>query len=153
MALDIFELPMVRGKMRPRFGVHGGHAVVYKDRGDERWEQAIRAAYVKAGGRMHGDEVAVEIMVRRALPKSRRHSDPDTHKPDVDNIGKSVMDALNGTAYDDDRQVTRLLVDKAWRFGTGDRMVVIVRDVDEGIKGSREDLWQRFTRSPDGSGT
>lgn len=149
MALDIFELPMVRGKMRPRFGVHGGHAVVYKDRGDERWEQAIRAAFVQGGGRMHRDEVAIEIMVRRALPKSLRRSDPDTHKPDVDNVAKSVLDALNGTAYHDDRQVTRLLVDKAWRFGTEDRMVVIVRDVDEGLKRYREDLWQRFTKSPE----
>ena len=31
---------------------------------------------------------------------------------DVDNLSKTVLDSLNGIAFDDDRQVTSLLVDK-----------------------------------------
>ena len=35
-----------------------------------------------------------------------------TQKPDADNIAKSVLDALNGLAYADDKQVVTLEVDK-----------------------------------------
>lgn len=35
--------------------------------------------------------------------------------PDVDNLSKAFLDALNGTAYADDRQVTALTVFRARR--------------------------------------
>ena len=35
-------------------------------------------------------------------------------KPDVDNIAKAVLDALNGIAYDDDKQITSLVIDKKY---------------------------------------
>ncbi|MDE5977460.1 MAG: RusA family crossover junction endodeoxyribonuclease, partial [Turicibacter sp.] len=35
-----------------------------------------------------------------------------TMKPDADNIAKSVLDALNGIAYVDDKQIVKLMVDK-----------------------------------------
>lgn len=34
------------------------------------------------------------------------------HKPDADNIGKIILDALNGIAYADDNQVTQLNIKK-----------------------------------------
>ena len=37
-----------------------------------------------------------------------------TKKVDADNLAKSVLDALNGIAYDDDAQVSLLLVYKAY---------------------------------------
>lgn len=33
-------------------------------------------------------------------------------KPDIDNIAKSIMDGLNGVAYEDDKQVVRLEIEK-----------------------------------------
>ena len=33
-------------------------------------------------------------------------------KPDIDNVIKSVLDGLNGVAYEDDKQVVRLFVEK-----------------------------------------
>lgn len=35
-----------------------------------------------------------------------------TKKPDIDNITKCVLDALNGIAYHDDSQIVRLTVEK-----------------------------------------
>ena len=35
-----------------------------------------------------------------------------TKKPDCDNIAKIVCDALNGLAYNDDSQITKLIVSK-----------------------------------------
>ena len=38
-------------------------------------------------------------------------------KPDIDNCLKAVMDALNGIAYNDDKQVTKNYVVKRWTTG------------------------------------
>lgn len=37
-----------------------------------------------------------------------------TKKPDCDNIAKIICDALNGIAYDDDKQIVELVVRKLW---------------------------------------
>ena len=47
-------------------------------------------------------------------------------KPDVDNIAKVVLDALNGLVYVDDKQVTDLRVRK--RYATVERIEVIIQD-------------------------
>ena len=45
-----------------------------------------------------------------------------TGKPDTDNLAKAVLDSLNGLAYDDDSQVTLLVISKA--YGEDPRCVV-----------------------------
>lgn len=54
----------------------------------------------------------------------RRMAAPHTQKPDADNIGKLVKDALSGIAYGDDAQVADLTVRKVW--GHEGRTVVTV---------------------------
>lgn len=44
------------------------------------------------------------------------------HKPDTDNIAKTVLDSLNGLAFKDDAQITRLEVEKSY----GEQAKVIV---------------------------
>lgn len=59
--------------------------------------------------------VIVTVDVYRPLPESRPRrvrSEPDTFKPDADNVAKLVMDALNGLAWVDDAQVVDLHVRK-----------------------------------------
>lgn len=45
-----------------------------------------------------------------------RKSAPRYHvyKPDLDKLIRAVLDALTGTAYDDDRQVVHIFADKTW---------------------------------------
>lgn len=114
-----FEVPFVRGKGRPRFVKATGRTYT-PDKTAEAMN-AIRAAYIAAGGSMAPDdaEVSVHITTVRPLPKTspkRIDSEPDTHKPDIDNIAKLVLDALNGTAWRDDAQVTDLVVGKCRRM-------------------------------------
>nr|DAN73502.1 MAG TPA: Endodeoxyribonuclease RusA [Caudoviricetes sp.] len=55
------------------------------------------------------------MFIHRELPKSRPKrllAELDTAKPDIDNVTKAVLDALNGVAYDDDKQVVSLRVTK-----------------------------------------
>lgn len=35
-------------------------------------------------------------------------------RPDIDNLGKIVMDALNGVAYEDDSQIVQLVINKVY---------------------------------------
>lgn len=49
-----------------------------------------------------------------------------TTKPDGDNILKVVLDALNGLAYDDDRQVVKMCIIKV--YGANPGLVVKVSE-------------------------
>ena len=130
-----FSVPFVIGKARPRVTMHG----TFTPAATRRAEQAIREAYEQAvadkggtvddyrAGKFEKTEtqddiripVSVTIWTQRPLPKSKRKSiltEPDTCKPDADNIEKLVMDALNGVAWIDDSQVTDLSVRKDYRY-------------------------------------
>ena len=39
---------------------------------------------------------------------------PKTTKPDIDNLTKAILDALNGIAWKDDAQVTQINIQKVW---------------------------------------
>lgn len=87
---------------------------------------------LKCGTRMADwdDEVEVHVDCHRQYPKSYplwREGEPDTYKPDADNIGKLVKDALTGVAYADDCLVTHDTTIKHPRFRRPcDRMEVTV---------------------------
>lgn len=108
-----YALNRVPIKRRPRMTVRGGHPSTYTDAQTVADEAAVAAAY--KGPHFHDAPVAVRIDIYRALPKStprRIESEPDTIKPDVDNVAKAVLDGLNGVAYDDDAQVVDLRIVK-----------------------------------------
>lgn len=120
-----FEVPFVRGKARVRFYRRGNHVGTYTDDATVEGMALIRKAFIDAGGTKapKGEPVAVHIHAARHLPESRPKridAEPDTFKPDVDNIAKLVLDALNGVAWADDTQVTLLIVSKAPRWRGAD---------------------------------
>lgn len=122
----------VRGQGRPRFGKHGA----YETSEDTSYKRAIADAYREQGGPWFGDgPLYVAVSVMRHLPKSRPKgvmSEPDTMKPDADNVAKAVLDALNGVAYADDRQVVMLETRKFPRVrfeDDMDRLRVTIADV------------------------
>jgi hypothetical protein len=86
-----------------------------------------------------GEPVAVRIDTYRKLPKStpkRVESQPDTvggkDSSDLDNTIKLVLDGLNGSAWVDDCQVTRIVAERHDRTRrTTDLMVVEVRWGDD----------------------
>lgn len=92
--LDIPGPPV--GKARPR--VYGRHAITPKKTLDAeaRIFTEFRRAYPDAQP-LDGE---VLMFVEFWMPRQG--------KPDLDNLLKTVMDALNGVAYRDDAQITRL---------------------------------------------
>lgn len=110
-----FTVPFVKGKGRVRFV--RGSGMTYTPTETTNAMAEIQAAFLatKAPKAPRGTEVFVDIHVFRHLPSSRPkrvESEPDLVKPDVDNIAKLVLDALNGVAWVDDTQVTELHVAK-----------------------------------------
>lgn len=127
----------VIGQPRPRFTKAGA---VYEPAHAKQYKQAIAAAYIEqCGGYNFGDlPLFVSITVARELPKSlqRKRQDvklQDTAKPDIDNIAKAVLDALEGVAYDNDAQVIWLFAGKDARTshdGAGDFLTVRIEDIN-----------------------
>lgn len=86
-------------KARPRIGKNGR---VYTPSATKEAESMIGWFWRVAGGTMVDGDVKAVLEFHC----------PDRRKVDVDNLTKTVLDALNGLAYRDDAQITRLEVDK-----------------------------------------
>lgn len=125
------------GKGRPRAVMQGGKVHTYTPAATAEYEAKARHCWRAA--RLPGFEpdapVAVTITAYHPVPasaskKTRQAMEGNTilpmRKPDADNIAKAVLDALNGLAYADDKQVVRLTVCK--RYGPP-RVVVELLEV------------------------
>lgn len=103
-------------KARPRFSQKSG--TVYTPAKTVRYERLIRKAFLDARGETipAGCYVAITVDAYFRIPKSytkgkrlacQHNVNRPAKKPDIDNVLKAVMDALNGVAYEDDKQVVR----------------------------------------------
>ena len=117
---------------RPRVTARGGfaHAYVPAKHPVHAYRLAVATAARAAGAGVHGDPVTVELDFVWARPKSHllkaclRPSAPALHRIDIDNAAKAVLDALNGVAWKDDKQVRRLVVEKS--YGPKGRTLVTI---------------------------
>ena len=113
----------IYGKQRHRHGIDSrGKARGFSSPTEKAREQEIASEFILQAGTAKSEfdgELHVTIDVQRSCPKGTpkyRQGEPDTYKPDADNISKLVLDALNGIAWKDDSQVTVLTVRKHPRY-------------------------------------
>ncbi len=117
---------------RPRVSTRGGFARAYVPAKHpvHAYRQSLAAAARAAGLSDTGEPLSVVIDAVFARPKSHLRKSgvkPDAPKlprPDVDNIAKAVLDALQDVVGDD-TCVARLVVEKS--YGTEARTTVRVR--------------------------
>jgi Holliday junction resolvase RusA-like endonuclease len=114
-----------KGKGRPRFSRVGTFTKTYTDAKTKIYEEKIASA---ARLQMYPHEplekpLSVTLILHVGVPKSyskKRTTDCltgkewPTKKPDVDNVAKAFLDAMNGIVYKDDVQVIRLHVYKKY---------------------------------------
>lgn len=121
-----FSVPFVKGKERPRFG-RGRAYMTAEERANER---LVWCAYVDAcGGKPacapEGTPVSMRIEAYGTMPDSRPKrdgdSEPYTYTPDLDNIEKLVIDALNPRYATDGAKRRHIVKEGAWR---DDRQIV-----------------------------
>jgi Holliday junction resolvase RusA-like endonuclease len=127
-----------RGKQRPRTVRKDGVLRTYTPKETKEYEQLVKSAYMReAKGAFFTGPVCVMMTVIVELPKSMskakqqeiliKDSMRPTKRPDLDNVAKSVCDALNKTAYKDDAQIVRLCVSR--HYGGKNGVYVTISEV------------------------
>jgi Holliday junction resolvase RusA-like endonuclease len=117
--IDIFVPMEPRGKQRPRFTFRGRTYTPRETKDAEaRIKTACMALLAREGKAPHKGPVDLDIIAILHRPRTCRRAEP-TVKPDWDNLGKLVSDALNGVLYEDDAQVVRAAVQKIYAHEPG----------------------------------
>lgn len=103
------------GKGRPRFSRYGS---TYTPAKTKNFEKLIANEYIKQSNNYIFDKVPIKVsvIIEKNIPKSatKKHRAEllsqkwNITKPDIDNCLKSILDALNGIAYQDDNQVSSI---------------------------------------------
>lgn len=129
-----------KGKARARTVRRGGgKSFSYTPEGTVLYENLIKTCYLQDAGHVlfnDGQPLAVSITAFYEVPKSYSKKKKQemldgqlypTKKPDIDNIAKCVLDALNKLAYRDDTQVVRLHMEK--HYAEIPRVEVEIREI------------------------
>lgn len=110
-----------QGKARPRADGRSGR--IYTPTKTAKYEKLIREEFRRQNPDWSPAEEAVAVTITagfripRSWSKKKRQaavSAPVKKKPDIDNIEKAVLDALNGAAYVDDALIVRLYCVKVY---------------------------------------
>lgn len=119
--IDIEPVP----KGRPRFHVQGRRVITFTPQKTHMFEQTIAFEYAQKCKEVFDRKTPIDVSIVFGLPipktttKTRRRemeSGQMRHikKPDVDNLVKAVLDALNGIAYEDDAQIVSIVASKKY---------------------------------------
>ena len=122
----IYELEIdgkIIGKERPRVNLYNGR--VYTPNKTKDYENYIRECFCIKYPNFKQIEgrVSIEIIAFKAIPKNISKINAQKMlegeispvvKPDIDNIGKVVLDALNKFAFKDDNQVCKFSIQKKY---------------------------------------
>jgi Holliday junction resolvase RusA-like endonuclease len=125
-----------KGKGRPRFSRVGNFTKVYTDKQTLTYEAMIAtfAKQAMGGTELLKTPVSVFLYVRlpvpQSYPKKRREAclsglEKPCKKPDIDNIAKTYLDAMNGIIFVDDTQVIDLHVKKLYSVVAGVDVMVM----------------------------
>ena len=111
--LFIKTVPIPKG--RPRF--YGGHAVTPEKTRES--EKLIRDSWEH--GIVEGEYLVIAMAFTMPIPQSYSNKkkkelegQPHTKKPDLDNLVKAVLDALNGVAFEDDSLISDINASKTY---------------------------------------
>lgn len=128
-AEDIFFpfVPVAKG--RPKFSKFGA----YTPKKTREYEEAIKEYYKQSGMETYYGPVQIKLVFQMPIPKSfskkkiemvKQGFIKHTKRPDADNLGKAVLDALNGVAYEDDSNITVLTIVKRYSQFPGVTMTI-----------------------------
>lgn len=111
----------VIGKQRPKFSRQGNFVKTYTPEKTVNYENWVKMCWMQSEQEKLSGNIIAVIVARFIIPQSysnKKRSElnekPCPKKPDCDNIAKSILDALNGIAYDDDAQIVDLSVSKVY---------------------------------------
>lgn len=113
-------------KQRPRFANNG---VVYTPSKTINYEKQIKKSFNEKYPNFKPLEAALIVELtfyfQRAKSNKLEHF---TMKPDIDNLIKSVCDALNNVVYLDDKQIVGIIANK--QFDTIDGVKITIKELE-----------------------
>lgn len=126
--IEFFVPGVPVGKARAR--VVKGRAFTPKKSKDYEKKVAYYAAIAMRRARAETFQGAVEVQILAEFPPLKSWSKKQTElvnnsevrketKPDIDNIAKSIADAMNGVVYVDDSQISDLICRKRYSATAG----------------------------------
>lgn len=131
-----FEVPgKITGKGRPR--VNTSTAIAYTPAKTKEYEDLIKQYFIikyRAIKPLEG-RLSVTIKAYFAIPKNTtklkigemlNNTISPVKKPDIDNIAKIVLDALNNLAFKDDNQITKLNVEKM--YSEEEKVLILIEE-------------------------
>ena len=108
-------------KHRPRASGAGHKMYVYTPEETKRYErQVMLLAAAAAKGKTFFNDIAIDIKLYFA----------DKKFGDIDNYAKSILDGLQGTLFENDKQVARLHIER--HIDKNERAEVIIEEVGDG---------------------
>ena len=135
MGFEFEVIGDIKGKARPRVNTYTCRA--YTPENTKDYELLIKQyfkikypRYVPLENR-----VSVKIIAQFKIPKTVTKKDrvlieegklSPAKKPDIDNITKIVLDALNKMAFKDDNQITKIEVEKI--YGEVEKIIVKIEE-------------------------
>lgn len=119
--LDIEPVP----KGRPRFHVQGRRVITFTPQKTHVFEQTVALEYAQKCTEFFEKHIPIDVSIVFGLPipktttKAKRREIENgkiqhNKKPDIDNLTKAVLDALNGIAYEDDAQIVSIVASKKY---------------------------------------
>ncbi|HGU6173192.1 TPA: RusA family crossover junction endodeoxyribonuclease [Escherichia coli] len=125
------------GKQRPRVTKQG---IAYTPKETVNYETFVKLLYMQKYNNIKlKGPLRMTIKAFYKIPKSVSKKEKElmlqniirpTKKPDMDNIAKVILDALNGLAYEDDRQIVELYVSKFYSL-EDEFVMVTISSVEE----------------------
>lgn len=123
------------GKARPRMNTYTGKA--YTPTKTKNYEYLVKQSFLLKyqNAEVLEGRASVSILALFQVPKSTSKKNSEkmlnkqispTKKPDIDNIAKIVLDALNKLAYKDDTQVVDLNIAKA--YADRERLIIKIEE-------------------------
>ena len=119
-----FEIPSkIIGKGRPRLNSHTGK--VYTPTRTKDYEELVEQYFLLKYPRYKtlDGRIKMDIVAYFEVPKSTsklvktqmmENKISPNKKPDIDNIVKIILDAMNNIAFKDDTQITKISVEKKY---------------------------------------
>lgn len=119
-----FEVPgKITGKGRPR--VNTTTAIAYTPTKTKEYEELVKQYFIikNRGVKPLEGRISVTIKAYFGIPKNASKKQREemlnnnispVKKPDIDNIAKIILDALNKLAFNDDNQIIKLSIEKIY---------------------------------------
>lgn len=126
------------GKQRPRFSRTYTGVRTYTPRKTQEYEDLVRISYRAVSKQKLEGAISATIYGYFEPPRSISKKQREQmlkgdisyiKKIDSDNLAKSILDALNGVAYDDDAQVCLLIVQKL--YAETARVEVVLEEISK----------------------